>query len=209
MKKFELIINKDQPITAISIVDAPAVEENFICLNKQNQEIKLSIDEQRIITGPALIPDKLIYRNSEFSLGECEVFFSAETIKEASKLFLSGNNVHNTTIQHEIPTEKLDLAESWVILDKDCDKAKALGFDLPVGTWMVSYYVPDVDLWNSIKAGNFNGFSIESSFSSVEILQSENKQQQQQQELLSKQEKLEAIEYLKTKITKQKIKNCI
>lgn len=204
MKKFELIINKDQPITAISIVDEPALEENFICLNKQDRKVKLSIDDQRIITGPALIPDKLIYRNYEFGLGECEIFFSAETIKEASKLFLSGKNVHNTTIQHEIPTEKLDLAESWVILDKDNDKAKALGFDLPVGTWMVSYYVPDVDLWDSIKAGNFNGFSIESSFASIEVVQSK-----QQQELLSQQEKLEAIEYLKHKITKQKNKNCI
>lgn len=204
MKKFELIINNEQPISAISIVDEPAIEENFITLtkDKKQQIVKLSSDEQRIITGPALIPDKLIYRNSEFYLGECEIFFSKETIKEASKLFLSGKNVHNTTLQHEAKTSKFDLVESWIILNKNIDKSTALGFDLPEGTWMLSYYVNDDDLWKNIKAGNFNGFSIESMFSGVEIKNGVVNNSTQNKELLSKEEKQEAVDYLINKLKK-------
>ena len=65
MRIIELILDEEQEesgIEAISIVESPAIESDFVALN--NQEIKLAeIDkEKRILLGALLIPNKPIYR---------------------------------------------------------------------------------------------------------------------------------------------------
>jgi hypothetical protein len=43
------------------------------------------------------------------------------------------------------------------------DKANELGFDVPVGTWMLSMKVDNDTIWNDfIKTGKVKGFSIDS-----------------------------------------------
>jgi hypothetical protein len=68
MRIVELILDEEQEeggIEAISIVESPAIESDFVALN--NQEIKLAeIDkEKRILLGALLIPNKPIYRKSD------------------------------------------------------------------------------------------------------------------------------------------------
>ena len=50
-------------VFAISLVEEPAIEEDFIALSKHN-EIKLKVvdEERRVVVGYALVPDKRIYR---------------------------------------------------------------------------------------------------------------------------------------------------
>src|SRR5690554_3514782 len=102
METYEVIYNEntDKGVYALSVVESPAMEGEFIFLNKQ-EEIKLAeVDkEQRILMGVALIPDKLIYRNQGGK--EFNIMFSASTIKDIAHGFLKNGNQGNSTIEHE------------------------------------------------------------------------------------------------------------
>ena len=63
-KIIELIIDEQSEISgiqAISIVENPAIEEDFIALKEHNEVRLAEVDaEKRILMGPALIPNKKI-----------------------------------------------------------------------------------------------------------------------------------------------------
>jgi len=165
MKLIELILDDDEAIgvEAISVVENPAIESDFIAL--QNQEIKLAeIDkEKRLLMGALLIPKKPIYRKS----GEDEyyIFFSEKTVQKASQMYLQNGNQSNSTLEHDAELQGLTLVESWIVEDKDKDKSALYGLDVPVGTWMGSVKVENEDLWNDyVKTGKVKGFSIEGYF---------------------------------------------
>ena len=167
MKIVELLIDEEQllsGIEAISIVDQPAIEENFIALSKQH-EIKLAqVDEEkRILMGAALVPDKNIYRRD----GEEEyyIYFSKDTVRQASQLFLMRGNQNKSTLEHQAELHGLSVVESWIIEDEVHDKSRKYDMDLPVGTWMVSMKVNNDEVWNDyVKTGKVKGFSIEGYF---------------------------------------------
>ena len=162
----ELFIDEENDfagIEAISIVENPAIEEDFIALKAQ--EIKLAeVDaEKRILMGAALIPDKKIYRNN----GEEEyyIFFSKETVRKASELFLTKGKQNNSTLEHEVELNGLSVVESWIIEDEKKDKSAKYNLNLPVGTWMVSVKVNNDQIWEEfVKEGKVKGFSIEGFF---------------------------------------------
>ena len=167
MKIVELIIDEEQELSgieAISIVDEPAIEENFIALSKQH-EIKLAeVDkEKKILMGAALVPNKNIYRRN----GEDEyyIFFSQDTVRKASELFLMRGNQNKSTLEHQAELYGLSVVESWIIEDEVHDKSRKYNMDLPVGTWMVSMKVNNDEVWdNYVKTGLVKGFSIEGYF---------------------------------------------
>jgi len=175
----ELIIDEESDIAgiqAISIVDNPAIEEDFIAL--KSQEVKLAeVDkEKKIIMGPALIPNKKIFR--KFDEQEYYIYFSEDTVKKASELFLTKGNQNNSTLEHEIKLNGLSVVESWIIEDENHDKSKKYGFNLPIGTWMVSMKVNNDDVWNNyVKSGKVKGFSIEGHF--IDAIKYEQDQEQQ------------------------------
>ena len=168
----ELIIDEESDIAgiqAISIVDNPEIEEDFIAL--KSQEIKLAeVDkDKKIIMGPALIPNKKIFR--KFGEQEYFIYFSEDTVKKASELFLTKGNQNNSTLEHEIKLNGLSVVESWIIEDEKQDKSNKYGFNLPVGTWMVSMKVNNDDVWNNyVKSGKVKGFSIEGPEAQMPIL---------------------------------------
>ena len=167
MKIVELLIDEEQllsGIEAISIVDQPAIEENFIALSKQH-EVKLAqVDEEkRILMGAALVPDKNIYRKD----GEDEyyIYFSKDTVRKASQLFLMRGNQNKSTLEHQAELHGLSVVESWIIEDEVHDKSRKYDMDLPVGTWMVSMKVNNDEVWDKyVKTGLVKGFSIEGYF---------------------------------------------
>ena len=167
MKIVELLIDEEQELSgieAISIVDEPAIEENFIALSKQH-EIKLAeVDkEKKILMGAALVPNKNIYRRN----GEDEyyIFFSEDTVRKASELFLMRGNQNKSTLEHQAELYGLSVVESWIIEDDVHDKSRKYDMDLPVGTWMVSMKVNNDEVWNDyVKTGLVKGFSIEGYF---------------------------------------------
>ena len=166
MKIIELILDEEQDDTgvdAISIVESPAIESDFVAL--KNQEIKLAeVDkEKKILMGALLIPDKPIYRNG--SEGEYYIFFSKDTIVKASQMFLQNGNQSRSTLEHAQAFNGLTLVESWIVEDKAKDKTALYGLDVPVGTWMGSVKVNNEDVWNEyVKTNKVKGFSIEGYF---------------------------------------------
>ena len=167
MKFFELVLDEEKllhGVDAISIVEHPAIEEDFITLSKDYKfEFKEVDNEKRILMGAAMIPEKPIYRRD----GEEEyyVFFTKETIQRAAELYLTNGKQGNATLEHQAKLTGLTLVESWIIEDSQKDKSAAYGLEYPVGTWMVSMKVNNGDVWDEyVKSGKVKGFSIEGWF---------------------------------------------
>lgn len=154
--------NEYSGIDAISVVESPAIEEDFIAL--KNQEFKLAeVDsEKRILMGPALIPNKPIYRKSDDK--EYYIYFSKKTVKKASELFLMRGKQNNSTFEHQVPLQGMSVVESWLVEDEEKDKSRKYNLNVPVGTWMVSVKVNNDSVWQEVKAGKVKGFSIEGYF---------------------------------------------
>jgi len=154
-------------INAISFVDCPANEVDFVMLESQQQEIRLNRDAQKqILTGVVLMPEQLIYRRND-KLGDHYIKFSAQEIEKiAQKMMRTGIALHNTTHQHQTPLSGNYLTELWIVEDPQNDKSRALGFEnLSKGTLMCSYKVEDKAYWdNEVMAGHVKGFSLEGFF---------------------------------------------
>ena len=165
-KIIELILDEENDISgveAISVVENPAIEVDFVAL--KSEEIKLAevSSEKRILLGALLVPNKPIYRRN----GEDEyyVFFSKDTILKTAQKFLMKGNQNNSTMEHQYELKGLSLVESWIIEDEVHDKSRKYGMDLPIGTWMGAVKVNNDDVWeNYVKTGKVKGFSIEGYF---------------------------------------------
>ena len=159
LKNFK--IGLESEVLGISLVDSPAIESDFLYFSEQ-KPIYFESNEKKIVCGPVIVPDKPIYRridNDEFY-----VTFGKDVTENLSQKFLKNGFQKNWTLGHERDTNGLSVVESWIKVDMEKDKSVALGLDanLPKGTWFVSCKVDNDDVWNSIKNGEFHGFSIES-----------------------------------------------
>jgi len=165
MRIVELILDEDQEIgiEAISVVENPAIEEDFIALKSQEFKLAEVDKERRILMGALLIPNKPIYRRN----GEDEyyIYFSKDTVLKASQMYLTQGKQNNSTLEHQYAIEGLSLVESWLVEDKVHDKSVKYGMDLPLGTWVGSVKVNNDKIWNEfVKTGKVKGFSIEGYF---------------------------------------------
>jgi hypothetical protein len=170
MRVIELIIDEEQEfsgIEAISIVDKPAIQEDFIALSKQDKVQLADVDtDKRILMGAALIPNKNIYRQDSEEEEGYYIYFSEKTVKKASELFLIEGNQNKSTLEHQAELSGLSVVESWIVEDEVHDKSRKYGLEMPVGTWMVSMKVNNENVWQDyVKTGAVKGFSIEGYFS--------------------------------------------
>ena len=169
-KLVELLIDEEQEefgVQAISLVEFPAFEEdaNFVFFGKDSKLTLAKIDEdKRLLVGCALIPDKKIPRYDQEAGEEYEVYFTKETIKKASELFLKYNKQNEHTLEHQKEITGLSVVESWIVDDDKHDKSRLFGFSVPIGSWMVSIKVGNDEIWKEIKAKSIKGFSIEGFF---------------------------------------------
>jgi hypothetical protein len=167
MKIVELVIDEKDSLSgidAVSVVRSPAIEENFIHLSKHEIELKEVDKEKKILMGAALVPNKQIYRVNEKTKEEYYIYFSEDTVRQASELFLMNSNQNNATYEHDKKLKGMSVVESWIIDDSKTDKSRFYGFDLPKGTWMISMKVNNDEVWKDVKEGKVKGFSIEGYF---------------------------------------------
>jgi hypothetical protein len=155
MKEIELF--ELDALENIAIVKEPAIEIDFLCFSK-DKKYTFTVEDKRILTGPFMVPDMRIPRYDEN--GELYyVFFSKDTVERIAYDFMSNDKIHAFNLEHEEDTNKLTLIESW-LKTTDEDKSAALGIEAPIGTWFGSVKVNDDEIWNDIKNGKYNGFSI-------------------------------------------------
>jgi len=166
MRIVELILDEDQEMTgieAISVVENPAIEEDFVALKAEEIKLAEVNKEKRILMGALLVPNKPIYRR----LGEDEyyIYFSKDTVLKASQMYLMKGNQNNSTLEHQYELSGLSLVESWIVEDEVHDKSRKYGMEVPIGTWMGAVKVNNDDVWeNYVKTGKVKGFSIEGYF---------------------------------------------
>ena len=161
IKKYK--VGCDSETYAISMVEAPAIESDFVALSKEEEDkvqVFLESNEKHMVYGAALIPDKDIYRNN----GEQEFYisFTKESIEKMSQDFMKEYRQHEVKTDHDEVANEVCVVESWLVQDAYKDKANALGINVPEGTWMVGMKVNNIETWDRIKAGELKGFSVES-----------------------------------------------
>ena len=165
----ELVIDDDSQelaIDAISLVTSPAIEQDFVYFGKEKNNLTFAkVDEEkRMLVSPALIPNKQIFRHNPNTDSDYYVYFSPETVRKASELYLKHNNHHKATYQHQDRVSGVLTVESWIIEDTKLDKSTLYGYSLPVGTWMVKLKISNDEIWSKIKDGELKGLSIEGYF---------------------------------------------
>ncbi len=186
-KIVELVIADDSQelaIDAISLVTSPAIEQDFVYFGKEKNNLTFAkVDEEkRMLVSPALIPNKQIFRHDPNTDSDYYVYFSPDTVRKASELYLKHNNHHKATYQHQDRVSGVLTVESW-IKEGDQDKSKLYGYDLPNGTWFVKMKIENDELWNKIKEGELKGLSIEGYFTNK--FEEMNKKQPTTEQILS------------------------
>jgi hypothetical protein len=186
MKIIELVIDEDAEnvaVDAVSLVREPAIETDWYALNKQKKYALKLNEDKRIITGPALIPQKQIFRSDQAN-GDYYIWFSKSTVAKCNELFFKNYNQKNVTFEHEYDVDGNFIFESWIKEDNENDKSNLYNFDAPVGTWFISMKIENDEVWNAVKDGSVRGYSIEGHFA-------------------------DALELSKTETTDQKLLNTI
>ncbi len=187
IEDIELIIDEENAslaIDAVSLVEFPAIESDWVALKKDNNITLAKVDEdKRLLIGAALIPDKKIYRFNPETQKEYNVYFSKETIKRASELYLMNNNQDSATLEHDTKISGVTAVESWIVADKDRDKSAVYGIDVPEGTWMLSLRVDNDEIWQKVKDKSVKGYSIEGYF--TQKMQSLSKQDYTDSDILN------------------------
>ena len=172
LQDIELTIKDlEDGVFAVSLVNKPAIEVGFVALSSEEITLKVIDEEKRIVVGYALIPEKKIYRRFEDK--EFNVFFTAETIKKASEMYMKQLNLNNVTVEHEKKVSDIGIIESWITEDEKHDKVNLYGIDPIVGGWAIMMKINNDEEWSKVKDGQYTGFSIEGKFAGFEQIMSE------------------------------------
>ena len=157
-------LNDDAEVQFVSLVDRPAIQKNWNAF-KNEQKFQIISEDKRIISGCAMLADTPIFR-SDATFGDYYVAFSKDTItKIVQKYFKKGyqNNVNLMHDPNQVETG-VTMFESF-ISDKSRGIEPMKGFeDAPDGSWFVSMLVENDEVWDKVKQGMVNGFSIEGIF---------------------------------------------
>ena len=155
-------------VFAISLVENPAIEKDFIALSSDKIELKVIDEERRIVVGFALVPDKRIYRRVKDK--EFNIYFSANTIRECQELYMKNLNLQNFTLEHKDETNGISVIESWIVEDAKNDKSNLYNLNAQGGEWVIMSKIDNEQVWSEVKDGTYKGYSIEAKFSGLEKL---------------------------------------
>lgn len=153
---------------ALSLVNKPAIEEDWFMLNSLQIDLKVVNEEKRELIGLALVPNKKILRRKDNV--EFNIIFSERTVEKVQELYLKNLRANNVTIDHEKPVEGVSLIESWIIEDPKNDKVNIYGLNAVKGAWAVKLKVYNDDIWELAKVNEINGISIEGMFDGLDQL---------------------------------------
>lgn len=167
--RFEVKEDDDTQVTAVALVDYPAIEMNWQTFSAHEIYSFKADKEKRIISGPLMVADLPIYRRDE--QGEYYGLFKAEDIYNIRNKFFKNNNSKEVNQMHD-PNQMVEgvyMIESFLI-DSKRGIHSPNGYKLPDGSWFGSYKVDNQEVWDKfIKSGEFKGFSVEGVFNTVQI----------------------------------------
>lgn len=165
---YRLTINNDeeskQEVTAVALVDMPAIGENFFAFAETKQRFNVISEDEKIVVGAAMIPDMPIYRKDPDG-SEYNVMFDKQTIQDIALKFFAKGYQKNANEMHD-PNRPVDVTiyQSWIADEsKGIPKMKQFE-DLPDGTWFLAMKINSDEQWAKVKDGTFKGFSVEGLF---------------------------------------------
>lgn len=133
----------------------------MVSFSKENFSFQ---EDQQVVIGPLMLPNKLIFRVDEND-EPYFVYFSEDTIRQIAGKMMKNKLLDKVNMEHD-PDSPVDgyMLESWIIEDPLKDKQAAYGMSYPKGTWMGMYKIEDTEVWKGVKEGRFTGYSIEGFF---------------------------------------------
>ena len=134
------------------------------------QYFQIDNEEKRIVLGPAMIPDQKIFRKDAMG-NPYYVFFTAETIRMIAEKYMKNQYTRNNDLMHDGEAVRdVYVIESWIKEDEN-DKSVKYGYEVPVGSWMIAMKIAKTPMgdkvWNQVKEGKLNGFSVSGFFEEV------------------------------------------
>ena len=170
MKVYEAIFNEDtsKGVYGISLVENPAMEDEWITLSEHPKEIKFAAvdDSKKLLLGGVLIPNKRIYRNIDGN--EFEMKFSEKTIEKLAHNFQKESYQNNSRLEHKAELSDVTFVETWTVENPKNDKSNAFGKTYPKGTWVAMAKVSDEN-YEKAKKGEIKGFSIDALLQLTEV----------------------------------------
>ena len=148
-----------QGMYKISLVDKPAIEEDFIHFNEVEKLQMFADEKKKEVVGPIMIPNKEILRFSP-DMGYYYVRFTEETIQQIMYKYSKEGLFNAFGINHSYDTDEVVMLEVWT-KESDNDKSVDYGYKLPNGTVFVKAKIESDELFTAIENGEINGFSIE------------------------------------------------
>lgn len=166
---------KKHGVFAISLVESPAIEENFVMLSEMEVDLKAIDDERRIVVGFVLVPDKPIYRKQKIDgqMKEFNITMSKETVSKCAELYMKNLNNNNTTVNHERPVKGCSVIEAWTVEDPKNDKSNLFNLKPKGGEWAVMMKLYNDEEYQKAKNGEYKGFSVEALLDGFEALSME------------------------------------
>lgn len=180
----------------ISLVEDPAISFNWVKFNKDVYSVEFSEDNiyniemskdkmKQRLTGPVLIPNQLVSRDK----GTKFVYADQETIDLAVLKLMKNGYQNNTKQEHAVSLEGNTIIELWTIQNSKNDKANELGYDLPVGTLMMTIQVGSEEYWNTqVMTGKVKGFSMGGLFGFQEVSEAPTSELKLSKEVIKKTE---------------------
>jgi hypothetical protein len=164
----EMLIDSEyNGVFAMSLVDKPAIEEDFVKLSEQRIELKIVDEEKRIVIGFALVPDKKIVRRTDKGT-EYDIMFSKQTVVQAAELFMKNLKGNEFTLNHDEKTNGVSVIESWIVEDAKNDKSNIYKLGAKGGEWCLISKIYDDKVWEDVKLDKYNGYSLEGKFKGSE-----------------------------------------
>ena len=156
-------------LNAISLVENPAVEVDFLAFAKdESAALQFADEERHIITGIALLADTPIYRIAP-DRTEYYVRFTKDCIRQLVEKYFKFGLTNSVNIEHKDNqfVDGVTMLESYII-DKERGICPNEFASAPDGSWVVSYKVNNLDVWSKIKSGEVKGFSVQGLFRIIE-----------------------------------------
>lgn len=166
------ITTEEDGICCMSLVDYPAVGRNFVAFSKHEEKKREAVrfaaiekGEQRLLLGVIMRADYPIYRNNNGR--GYYIMFNAETIRYmAEKMLVDG---HATTVDLQHDGNLVDGVHLQELFIKDTKKGiSPQGFeDVEEGSLFGVYKVYNDEVWDMVKRGEYQGFSLLGNFHGV------------------------------------------
>lgn len=185
-----LVNDEDTGMFCISLVDMPATESDFMFFNKEKEPVLFAVQdaEKHLVRGLLMGADMPIYRRR----GDFEYYitYSADTLRLMAEKYLKNGFSSNVDLNHD--GNVVDGVNMTQIFVKDTEAGiDPKGFEMyKDGSLFVEFKVNNEEVWESIKEGDFKGFSLAGIF---EIAETFNKDtNKKENKLFMKIEKIKA-----------------